>query len=69
MVVWVRIDTADVRRLGWVRCFKRCAYPTGASRSKEFMASKTVNEFAQDLKVAAKTLLAQLKAAGVDKAS
>ena len=33
------------------------------------MASKTVSEFAQDLKVAAKTLLAQLKAAGVNKAS
>ena len=33
------------------------------------MASKTVNEFAQELKVAAKTLLAQLKAAGVHKKS
>jgi translation initiation factor IF-2 len=31
------------------------------------MASKTVSEFAQELKVAAKTLLAQLKAAGVEK--
>lgn len=31
------------------------------------MASKTVSEFAQELKVAAKTLLAQLKAAGVHK--
>ena len=28
------------------------------------MASKTVSEFAQELKVAAKTLLAQLRAAG-----
>lgn len=33
------------------------------------MASKTVSEFAQELKVAAKTLLAQLRAAGVNKAS
>ncbi len=33
------------------------------------MASKTVSEFAQELKVAAKTLLAQLKAAGVMKTS
>lgn len=33
------------------------------------MASKTVSEFAQELKVAAKTLLAQLKAAGVAKKS
>lgn len=33
------------------------------------MASKTVSEFAQELKVAAKTLLAQLKAAGVPKKS
>lgn len=33
------------------------------------MASKTVSEFAQELKVAAKTLLAQLKAAGVSKKS
>ena len=31
------------------------------------MASKTVSEFAQELKVAAKTLLAQLRAAGVNK--
>ncbi len=31
------------------------------------MASKTVQEFAQELKVAAKTLLSQLRAAGVDK--
>ena len=31
------------------------------------MASKTVLEFAQELKVAAKTLLSQLRAAGVDK--
>ena len=31
------------------------------------MASKTVREFAQELKVAAKTLLSQLRAAGVDK--
>ena len=38
-------------------------------RRKEFMASKTVSEFAQELKVAAKTLLAQLKAAGVPKKS
>ncbi|MDY4163730.1 MAG: translation initiation factor IF-2 [Sutterella sp.] len=33
------------------------------------MASKTVSEFAQELKVAAKTLLAQLRAAGVNKKS
>ena len=33
------------------------------------MANKTVFEFAQELKVAAKTLLAQLKAAGVSKNS
>ena len=31
------------------------------------MASKTVSEFAQELKVAAKTLLAQLRAAGVQR--
>ena len=47
----------------------RRAFRLKASRRKEFMASKTVSEFAQELKVAAKTLLAQLRAAGVNKAS
>ena len=47
----------------------RRAFRLKASRRKEFTASKTVSEFAQELKVAAKTLLAQLRAAGVNKAS